>query len=275
MLTDISYAALAREAALNVYFVAEGDRDGAARVESCVPANPCCNCYSIAKLFTVTAVGILYDRGILTPQTRLLDVLPLHAADKRFEDVTLEHLLTHRAGIGPSLDIDVEDASAFPRDYAQYILDTPLVSEPGTARHYTDSAFYLLARAVREACGNDPAALLRAPLMDVLRFREFAWSVCPLGCCMGATGLYLRTGDMLKLGLLYLRGGDWFGTRIVSGEWVDLVMSRGYELSSVGGGWLGKRGMRGQMLALHPERGLALAWHGCESRNAADVFLKR
>lgn len=273
MLTDTSYAALARAAGLNVYFIAEGDRDGAVRVEECVPANPCCNCYSIAKLFTVTALGILYDRGLLSPETRLTDILPLRPADERLGSVTLDQLLTHRAGLGITLDIDCEDASSFPRDYARLIFDTPLAYAPGTARKYTDAAFYLLARAAKALCGEDPAGLLRAPLMDVMRFSEFAWSVCPLGCCMGATGLYLRTADMVKLGILYLRGGDWFGTRIVSEEWVDLVFRRGYELAPLGNGWFGKGGMHGQMLAISPQRALAAAWHGYGAHGARKVFL--
>ena len=35
--------------------------------------------------------------------------------------------------------------------------------------------------------------------MDKMKFKEFAWSRCPYGYSMGATGLYIRTEDMVKL----------------------------------------------------------------------------
>ena len=95
-LTDIDYAARAHNAGLNVYFAAEGDRDGNIRSQTVNPANPCCNCYSVAKAFTVTAVGLLYDRGLMTPETRvaevLADLLPADA-DPNWQRVTAGHLM--------------------------------------------------------------------------------------------------------------------------------------------------------------------------------------
>ena len=70
---------------------------------------------------------------------------------------------------------------------------------------------------------------------------------------------------MLKLGILYLNKGIWRGTRILSEEWIDTVLERGYELSPKGDGWYGKGGMRGQMLAIHPTLGRAVAWHAFDS----------
>lgn len=276
MLTDTDYAARARAAGYRTYFVAEGDREGNARVQTLVPANPCCNCYSVAKAFTVTAFGMLTDRGLLRPEDKLADVLaPLFpdGCDRRWYDVTLDQLLLHRAGIGIKLDIDAQDARTFPPDYLTYVLRSGLVCDPGTEYHYTDAAFYLLSRVIRAACGKDPAELLRPVCMETMHFGEFAWSVCPGGFCMGATGLYLRTEDLLKLGILYLRGGDWMGTRVISGEWVDTVLSRGYELHDIGGGWYSKGGMRGQRVAFSPEKGLAVAWNSFEKTVDPAVML--
>ena len=54
---------------------------------------------------------------------------------------------------------------------------------------------------------------------------------CPKGYSIGATGLYLRTEDMVKLGILYLNKGMWKETRVLSEEWVDMVISNEYEFS--------------------------------------------
>ena len=43
-LSTIDYADRVRSAGLNVYFVAEGAKNGHIRLERAVPANPTCNC---------------------------------------------------------------------------------------------------------------------------------------------------------------------------------------------------------------------------------------
>lgn len=277
MLTNISYTARARNAGLNVYFIAEADRKGRIRLEENISANPCCNCYSVAKAFTVTAVGMLYDKGLLTPETRVAEVLSIpETADEKWHRVTVDHLLRHTAGFGTAglLDIDCDDASAYgSTDYLSLIFAEKLAHEPGTANRYTDAAYYLLSRVVAQVAGTDPAGLLRPVLMGPMGFKEFAWSVCPQGYAMGATGLYLRTEDMVKLGVLYLNRGMWNGQRILSKEWVQLVLERGYEFTHRGNGWYGKSGMRGQMLAFHMEKGLAVAWHSFERKVPFEIMI--
>ena len=265
----LDYSELASSLGLNIYFVCEGNRDYVIRKETITPANPNCNCYSIAKAFTVTAVGILWDQGLLSLETRVVDVL----ADKlpenmhpNWNEVTVHDLLLHQVGFSRGLlDIDAEDASLYhSSDYLDIVLSKKLYNKPGTVSQYTDAAYYVLSRIIERVSGQDVATLLRPILMETMDFKELAWSVCPQGYSMGATGLYLRTEDMVKLGILYINGGEWKGTRVVSKEWVDLVLENGYEFKSLGNGWYGKGGMRGQMLAFHPENGYAVAIHSYE-----------
>lgn len=271
MLSEIDYAKRALDAHLNVYFIAEGSRDGEIRCQSATPACPSCNCYSVAKLFTVTAVGLLFDRGLLTPESRACELIPdlfptVH--DARWERVTLDHIMRHRIGLEKDcIDIDNLSGETYPTetDYLSLLLSSPLPNEPGTAYQYNDAGYYLLSRVIERVSGVDLAALLRPILMETMGFREMAWSACPKGYTIGATGLYLYTEDMLKLGILYLNKGIWRGTRILSDEWIDTVLERGYELSPKGDGWYGKGGMRGQMLAIHPTLGRTVAWHACDS----------
>lgn len=270
-LSTIDYASRARGAGLNIYFIAEGAKNGHIRSERVVPANPTCNCYSVAKAFTVTALGMLVDRGLITPETRVYDVLADNfpeGFDPRWKYVTLHHVMLHQIGIDRDcIDIDNETGETYPRDkdYLKLILSSPLPHEPGAFHKYNDAGYYLLSRVIERVSGKDPAELLRPILMNVMDFKEFAWSVCPEGYCIGATGLYLRTEDMVKLGVLYLNGGEWEGTRIVSEEWVNTVLENGYEIKPRGNGWYGKGGMRGQMLTFNPALGRAVAWHAFDA----------
>ena len=279
-MTNTDYTLRAKEAGSNIYFVSEGDKDYNIRTQCITPANPCCNCYSIAKAFTVTAIGMLYDRGMLTPRMRLVDLLgdklPL-SADESWSEVTLHDLMLHKAGFDRGmLDIDAEDASEYPSDdYLEMVLSTKLKYKPGTVFQYTDAAYYLLSRVIESVSGIDTADLLRPALMKTMKFKELSWSVCPRGYSMGATGLYLRTEDVVKLGILYLNRGVWMGERIISEEWVDIVLENGYEFKSVGDGWYRKGGMRGQMLAFNVDSGIALAWHSFDEKVSFDAMISR
>lgn len=263
---------------LNVYFISQADKNYNIEKETVVPANPCCNCYSVAKAFTVTAIGMLYDKKLLTPDSLLTDILSKHLPnniDPKWHKVTLHHLMLHKVGFGCGmLDIDCEDASLYPTtDYLKIVLSTELKYEPGTVYQYTDAAFYLLSRVVFELTNADLSDVLRPALMDTMRFKEYSWSVCPMGYSIGATGLYLRTEDVAKLGILYINGGNWKGTQIISKEWVDLVLKNGYEFSALRGGWYGKGGMCGQLLMFNPEKGKVVAFHSYESSVPYQMFI--
>ena len=263
---------------LNTYFICEGDKDYNIKKEVIVPSNPTCNCYSVAKSFTAMAIGLLYDKKLLTMDTLLVDVLKKYLPDnidEKWNKVTIHNLLQHKVGFGCGLlDIDCEDASLYTTfDYLNIVLKTELKYEPGTVYRYTDAAFYLLSRIVAEVSDIELSDLLRPILMETMRFKEFAWSKCPYGYSMGATGLYIRTEDMVKLGILYLNKGMWKEERILSEEWVNLVISNGYGFSHIKDGWYGKGGMIGQLLMFNFEKEKALAIHSYDDNISYDLFI--
>ncbi|MBQ2826703.1 MAG: beta-lactamase family protein [Clostridia bacterium] len=233
-------------------------------------SNPCQNSYSVAKAFVVTAVGLLYDKGLLSTDEKVTDILRKYLPkdmDERWELTTVHMALKHKIGLpGGFLDIDCIDANEFGRDYLGYMLSHPLEYTPGEASKYTDGAYYLLARIVEEKAGMNITDFMWKEMFFDLGFREVAWSVCPMGHPMGATGLYVRSEDTVKLGQIYLEGGTYKGKRYISKEWADIVPERGYELSRTGRGLsFAKGGMRGQQLLVIPEKNMAVAWHACMS----------
>ncbi len=114
--------------------------------------------------------------------------------------------------------------------------------------------------------------MLRPILMETMKFKEYAWSVCPKGYSMGATGLYLRTEDMAKLGILYLNKGMWKETRVISEKWINIVLENGYEFTPLGDGWYGKGGMRGQLLMFNINKGKVIAYHSFENKVPYQLF---
>lgn len=252
----------------SVYRIAVMEGENEPEVITLREMNACMNSYSVAKAFTVTAIGFLVDDGCLSVDEKLTDILAgeyekTDIVDERWYKVTVDMALRHGIGLpGGFLDIDSVDPLSFGDDYLSYTLKQPLDYEPGTERVYTDAAYYLLARVAERRAGMSLDIFLWKRLFTPLSFREVAWSRCPKGHVMGATGLYIYTADMVKLGALYLHGGKWRGERLLSENWVNTVLERRYELKLTDyGDSYGKGGMNGQMLLVVPEKNRVVAWH--------------
>lgn len=255
-----------------------------------VPSNNANNTYSVSKAFTVTALGMLYDEGKLDTDERIADIF----ADEMPEDcdptwgnVTLDHVIRHRMGIGiPGfLDIDVEED--FPgyekkygtrTDFLRILLTQKLPYEPGTHFCYTDGAYYLLSRVVTKKSGERLDDFLNKRLFVPLDFSEMAWAKCPQGYPMGATGLFIRTPDVAKLGQTYLCGGVYGGNRIFSEKWCNTVKEREYEFGKCSEFGHGKGGYCGQFVYFNTKLGIAVGWEGYDTSGYSERlcgFLKK
>ncbi len=249
--------------------------DGVITNERYAPSSNNNDAYSVAKVFTVTAIGFLVDDKKMSVSDRIVDIfkdeMP-EGYDPKWELVTVDMVMRHRWGISSGfLDIDGENMTEFDKkygsstDYLANVLSHRLELTPGVEDRYSDAAYYLLSRVVAKIAGADIYEFLRERLFNALHFEELAWSKCPMGYSMGATGLYSRTQDLVKLGRLYLENGVFEGKQIISAEWCNTVFERGYELSPCGNGLYGKAGMFGQQLLVDKARKLVIAWQGFDT----------
>ena len=249
----------------HMHRVAEFRAGGEVACVQLSPSLPCQNIYSVAKVFTVAAVGILVDMGLLSTDdtvTEALGDLCPDAFDPRWKETTVHMLLRHQVGLPESfMDIDSENAHTFGEDYLSYVMNHPLRADHGTKYTYTDASHYLLSCIVENRSGLSLDNLLWREMFYPMEFRDAAWSHCPRGHAIGSTGLYLRIEDMIKMGGLYLQGGVWNGQRLLSEKWVETAVERQYEFYPVGTqGAYGKGGMLGQMLLIIPQHQRVVAW---------------
>lgn len=241
----------------------------------------CHNGYSVAKAFTVTALGFLYDEGKLKTDERVYDILKEYfpeSYDPKWETITLDQLMLHKIGLDKGyLDIDVDNVNSYgTKDYLAYAFSHKLPNEPGAERVYSDAAYYILSRVVAKKAGCDMLDYMLPRLFAPLSFHEIAWSKCPYGYSIGATGIYCSSHDMAKLGLIYLNGGIYEGNRILSKEWVDIVLERGYELKRRTDSDMEsytKGGMHGQQLWISKKHNCVIAWHGYNRGGAGAVIM--
>ena len=270
---------------LNLYSAALYTPDGI-HSQFFQPCSNCHNSYSVAKLFIVTALGMLVDDGMIRVDDPLGDYFSFPSdADPRFKTATIEHAMTHRLGFDEGfLDIDTEDVTQYPTDdYLSIVLRHPLAHDPGTHEQYSDAAYYLLSRLISKVTGEKADTFLNRRLIRPLCFHEAAWSRCPSGYPIGATGLYISSADMVKLGALYLKGGVWQEKAFFSRGWADTAIVNSYELHSLapdtpGSDLTGKWGMYGQLVCFSRKKGFAFACHAhikCDSKNRMTEYLSR
>ena len=234
------------------------------------PASTCLNCYSISKSFTATAVGIACDQGLLSLEDPILPYLEAElpsAFDDRLRRVRVRHLLTHTMGNAEGYLFEADRYTYPERNWARLILSRPLAYEPGERFCYSNTHYYLLSCLLHRATGRSLLAFLQETLFVPLNIVGCAWETCPRGETMGATGLYISTADMAKLGLLYLQRGQWQGERIFSSHWAEEATRRQTPEAAYGYGfWIHPdgfemNGAHGQTVRVDPGEKLILAAH--------------
>lgn len=259
-------AKTAKDKKLPVYSISVSENANKLSTVTVNEGNPCQNCYSVTKVYCVTAIGMLYDEGMIKTTDTIGDIfskeIEAYGIDpNKWADITIHDVMRHRAGFkqGGLLDIDAQDATQWSsQDYLKLTLEAELDGNKGYK--YTDAAFYLISRVVTKISGETLDVFLAKRLFNKTECREFAFATCPQGYPIGATGLYIRSADVAKLGRIYLDGGKYKDTQIFSKEWADLVIQNGYELNRSGTGYA-KGGMRGQYLYINFNKNVAVAWH--------------
>lgn len=130
---------------------------GLAVVEWGVPLTPGARfrVASVSKPFTAVAIGTLYERGLLTPETTLDAFAPsIPEADR----ITIRHLVEHRAGVPHLNDLDGYDVvmkGAVSLDsLVAWLAAQPLDFAPGTAYTYSNGGYALLAHVIEAVSGQ-------------------------------------------------------------------------------------------------------------------------
>ena len=127
---------------------------------------------SMSKPITSVAIHQLIERGLLSYETRLVDVLDLqpppgHQPDPRLADVTVDHLLYHTGGWDRDLSFDpmfIDTVVAATvgvelpiskADIATYMTGQPMQFEPGSRYAYSNYGYCLLGMIIEQVTGRD------------------------------------------------------------------------------------------------------------------------
>jgi len=234
--------------------------------------------YSIAKSVTSAFMGILVRDG-------RLDIEEPAAVPEWHEDpddpraaITTEHLLHMASGMPwtddytkPGTDMSNMLASS---DMAGYAASQHPTAEPGERFEYNTGSTMLLARAFGDTVGGDPddiRAFMDAELFDVIGMDPVTTHFDDAGTWQGGFSADTTTRSFAKLGLLYLRGGQWDGAQVLPQEWVEYTRTPSRANPEYGAQWWldPERpgvsyavGIRGNVITVDPAHDLVIAQTG-------------
>jgi hypothetical protein len=172
-------------------------------------------------------------------------------------------------------------SDAVSRDPAELVrgfLLIPPDREPGTVFAYNQPCTYSLASIVQRNAGMRLTQYLRPRLLDPLGIGHVGWHAWPGEREQGFSGLYARTEDVAKLGLLYLQGGRWDGVQLIPADYAAAATSRQIDNSGQPGPdwqqgygfqfWMSRHGYRGdgafgQFCVILPEQDTVIVTTAC------------
>ena len=136
--------------------------------------------FSASKAMTAVVAHLLDERGLLHIDDRVCEYIPEYAAHGK-EVITIEHLLSHRAGV-PNLPADAFDLDRI--GDREFQLEIMCAAEPRSRpgkllSYHAVSGGFIIAEIVRRVTGRDIRTVLGQEILDPLGFRWGNYGVSP------------------------------------------------------------------------------------------------
>lgn len=152
---------------------------------------------SMGKMFTSVAIAQLVQAGKLSFDDTLAKLLPEYPNKEAAGKITINHLLTHTAGLGGFFDRPLYNRRQRYKTQAEYIpvfANEPLLFEPGTRASYSNEGFIVLGAVIEKVTGQN--------YLDYVREHIFK----PAG--MKDTDAYALDETTPNLAVGYMRSDD-------------------------------------------------------------------
>jgi len=251
------------------------------------------NIASVTKSITSVLVGIALDKGYIKDVKKpFMDYFRDRSVanlDVNKENVTIENLLTMSTGFcrdSHEGEVQLGRMSAS-EDWVQFILDLPMVTEPGQDFAYFSGGCQLISAIITQTTGMNELDFAREHLFQPLGIHDVIWPTDPQGNNTGWGDLFMHPLDMAKIGYLLLNEGRWEDKQVLSSEWVKqsthqhaaIPNGQGYGylwwVSGELSGLYEARGRGGQSIAIWPEKDLIVVFTGggFESREVGSFIV--
>ena len=146
---------------------------------------------SCAKAFTATTAAILVEEGRLNWETTLRDVFPDLDMLPEYENITVEQLLSHRAGLPKNLKegkaswlIDYEfdkkrgsSPEILRLQYLEKTLQSKLINPPGLRLHYSNSGYLIVGSILEKILGQTYESLRAEKIFQPLDIKTAGYGI--------------------------------------------------------------------------------------------------
>jgi CubicO group peptidase (beta-lactamase class C family) len=230
--------------------------------------------HSATKSVLACAIGMALEEGRFGLHDKVVSFFPellSGSIDARLASMTVEHLLTMRAGHGAETSGSLWRGIA--SSWTAEFFKIPLKYPPGTTFMYTSAASYMLSAILTKVTGQTLHDYLKPRFFAPLGIVDEQWDLGPDNVNPGGNGLTMKTADLLKLGVLHAAGGVWEGRRILSEAWVaEATRSHGdnygYQWMTWEGGTYAAIGIFMQFVMVFPRHRAALAVVGASQEGS-------
>ncbi|MFT3824306.1 MAG: serine hydrolase [Chitinophagaceae bacterium] len=189
------------------------------------------DCRSVSKSIVGACIGIAIAQGkIKGVEQRVFDFFPEYKKQDTGlkSNLTIKHLLTMTSGLVWNEDIpytnpeNSEVRMIGSKDPIGFVLSQPMDAVPGKVWKYNGGNTQLLAAIIEKVSGLKIDQFALDYLFKPLGITSYDWNKYPgTSLPAAASGLRLRSRDMLKFGLLYSNSGVWNGRQVVPASWVQ------------------------------------------------------
>lgn len=188
---------------------------------------------SVSKSITSICIGIAIDKGFIeSVHQSVFDYLPDHQYLKASgkERITIEHLLTMTSGLkwdewGASLSSETNDIVGIwfqDKDPITFILEKPLINNPGTTFTYSGGNTIILGEIIKNASNMELDKFSEEYLFKPLKIDSSNWGLrYNNGVIEAGGGLEITPRDMAKIGVMFLNNGTFNGKQIISKQWIE------------------------------------------------------
>ncbi|BCG87450.1 serine hydrolase [Mesorhizobium sp. 113-3-9] len=184
---------------------------------------------------TKSIVGLLYGIALAGGQVPGLDEpvvaqfpeYPDLASDPQRKRLTIRHALTMTLGTEWNENVPYTDpanseiAMEQAPDRYRFILDRPILAEPGKRWTYSGGAVALLGKIIERGTGQSLPEFARGALFDPLGINAMDWIRGQDGEASAASGLRLAPRSLARIGQMILQDGQWEGRAVVPKSWLD------------------------------------------------------
>lgn len=186
---------------------------------------------SMSKSITSACVGIVLQQGgIKSINQKIFDFFPEYAEQDTGlkSKITIKDLLTMTAGFQWNEDDynspdNSEHLMGNSPDPVKYMMAMPMSDTPGKVFTYNGGATQVLAAIIQKTTGKPIDVFAKEYLFTPMGITNFKWTTTTADNSNipdAFSGVYLRSRDLMKFGLLYMNNGKCESKQILPASWV-------------------------------------------------------